>query len=240
MTRRGPRPAAEVAAQLAPGAVARAHTEEELEREREDNLARYREAAAPVLADLAAAGYAVDTIGALRQAGPKAKDAVPVLAGWLPRVTDDAVRADIVRALGVRWAKAAAPALIEEFRRIPPEPSTLDGGLPGPRWAVGSALAETATDAVFADLAELARDKRYGRDREMVVLALGNMRTPDAVGVLLDLLQDDDVAGHAVMALGKLRAQRARPAIEALAGHPKSWVRQEVRKALKRLDPDPR
>jgi len=34
----------------------------------------------------------------------------------------------------------------------------------------------------------------------------------------------------------ELRAQRARPAIEALAGHPKSWVRQEMRKVLNRLE----
>jgi hypothetical protein len=237
VTRRGPRRAADFLAQFAPDPAARARDEQRLEREREENLARYREAAAPVLADLANAGFSVDAIGALRQAGPKAKAAVPVLAGWLPQVTDDAVRADIVRALGVRWAKSAAPALVAEFRRVPPEPSTVGGGLPGPRWAVGSALAEVADDAVFDEVADIARDTRYGRDREMVVVALGNMRRPAAVDVLLDLLNDEQVAGHAVMALGKLRAGRARPAIERLLDHPTSWIRQEAKKALKRIEP---
>jgi HEAT repeat protein len=58
------------------------------------------------------------------------------------------------------------------------------------------------------------------------------MRKPEAVGVLIQLLADDDVAGHAVMALGTLKAKEARSAIEKLASHPKKWIRNEVQKAL--------
>lgn len=231
MTRRRTQTAAEFLAQFAPGADAQAHNAEELEREREQNLARYRAAAAPVLAELAAAGFPAATIGELRQLKAKARGAVPILTRWLPRVTDDAVRADIVRVLAGPWAKEAAPALVEQFRRAP---AGADGA-PGPRWKIGDALAETATDAVFDDIEALARDRRYGRDREMVVVALGNMRNPRAVDVLLDLVPDEDVAGHAVIALGKLRAERARPVLRELANHPKAWIRKEATKALDRI-----
>jgi HEAT repeat protein len=69
----------------------------------------------------------------------------------------------------------------------------------------------------------------------MVVLALANMRDSRAVDVLLGLLDDDEVAGHAVMALGKLKAGKARPAIEEFLKHPKPWVRKEAKKALDKL-----
>jgi hypothetical protein len=204
---------------------------DELARQRAANLASYLDAAAPVLTDLALAGCDVATIGELRQRGPAATAAVPILVHWLPRVTDTAVKADIVRALGGgSWAKAAAPALIEEFRRAPA------GDGPGRRWQIGEALASAATDEVFDDIMALARERGYGRDREMVVLALGNMRNPRAVDVLLELARDDEVAGQAATALGVLRAEQARPILTELAGHPKTWVRKEAEKALRRLD----
>lgn len=225
MSRRQPRTAAEVRAELTPTPAARAQQEAELDRERAENLARYRAVAAPVLADLAAAGFPVAIIADLQAAGSNAKPVVPVLLQWLPRVTNPAVRADIIRVLGNRWAKAAAPTLIAEFRT-----GTAQG-----RWAIGNALAGIADDRVFADIAALARDRSYGRDREMVVLALANMKDPAAVDVLLDLVGDHEVTGHAVMALGKLRAQRARPVLEKLLEHPQTWIRREAKKALNRL-----
>jgi HEAT repeat protein len=232
MMPRGPRKtAAEFLAQFEPGPAAQARNAEELERDRQQNLAAYHEAAAPVLADLAAAGFPVATIGELRRAGPKARPAVPILARWLPVVTDTAVKADIVRALGVRWATAASPALLAEFRRAP---AGLDG-LPGPRWAVASALAETARDDVLDEIVALARKRDYGRDREMLVVALGNMRDPRAIDILLELTQDDETVGHAVIALGKLRAEPARSTLESCLDHPQPWVRGEAKKALARL-----
>jgi hypothetical protein len=194
------------------------------------NRTRYAAAAAPVLAELADAGFALDTIGDLRGSGRRYTAAIPVLVTWLPVVTYDGVRGDIVRCLGVPWAPAAAPALVTEFRRAEP------GSGPGRRWAIAAALAESANDAVFDEIVELARDRGYGSDRQMLALALGRMRDPRAVEVLIDLGRDDDLAGHAAMALGRLRAAAARPLLEKLAGHPARWVRREAAKALRRIE----
>jgi HEAT repeat protein len=78
----------------------------------------------------------------------------------------------------------------------------------------------------------------YGRARQMVVVALGKMKKNAAsvMDVLIELLVDEDVAGHAVIALGKLKDQRAREAVAALQNHPKAWVRAEVKKALARME----
>ena len=81
----------------------------------------------------------------------------------------------MAHALTVKWAwSAAAPLLVDECRRADDPSGT------GLRWAIGNTLAEVADDSVFADLVELAEDRRWGKAREMVVVALGNMRDPRA------------------------------------------------------------
>lgn len=198
--------------------------------EEANNRRDYQRAAEPVLSELAALGYNIAAIGDLRSAKVKYDTAVPVLVRWLPRVDDRYVKEDIVRTLSVPWAKAALPTLIEQYRTVEDE-----SGL-GLRWAIGNALEVLADDTVFDDVVSLARDRRYGRAREMVVAALGNMRDSRAVALLLELITDDSVAGFAAMGLGKLRAREGRSAVAQLLEHPKPWVRQEAAKALKRID----
>jgi HEAT repeat protein len=70
----------------------------------------------------------------------------------------------------------------------------------------------------------------------MLAVALGNMSKASAVvDVLLELLKDDEVAGHAIIALGNLKAGAAREAIQVFLKDPKPWVRKEAEKALKAI-----
>jgi HEAT repeat protein len=58
----------------------------------------------------------------------------------------------------------------------------------------------------------------------------------DVKYILIELLSDEDLAGYAIMALGKLKCNEARSVIERFLTHPKHWVRREAQKALKRID----
>lgn len=156
--------------------------------------------------------------------------AIPVLLAWLPRMQNPDVRAQIVTALGVRWARRlAAPALVQEFRRE--ELSSSD------RWRVANALAKVATDEVLPEILKLVRERRYGAEREMLAVALGNMRDPAALEELIRLLSDAEVAGHAIIGLRKLGRAEAAAAIRPLLSHPTAWIRAEARKALAKLQP---
>jgi hypothetical protein len=191
-----------------------------------------RRDAAPVVAELRAAGLEVDSVADLHTRRMNYRHAVPILMRWLPRIDNPAVKEDIVRSLTVEWAKPqAGPLLIDEFRRADDPGEEL-----GLRWAIGNALAEVADDSVFEEVADLASDRSWGRSREMLTVALGNMSDPRAVEVLRGLLQDEQVAGHAVMAVGKLGAREARPDIEPLLDHPRAWVRQKAKEVLAELD----
>lgn len=186
-----------------------------------------------LLQELAAAGFEVASVSELRTSGLRYAQAVPALLRGLSRSESLEEREEIVRALSVPWArKQALVPLIEEFQSIELRD---DGQLELLRWAVGNALEVLFDDGSFEALAELARDKRYGKARQMIVIGLGKSKRPEAVQVLLSLLDDPDVDGQAVKALGKLKAPAARVALEGKLADRRGWVRSEARKALAKL-----
>lgn len=187
----------------------------------------------PILADLAEAGFPTRSLADLRHSGARYRAAIPVLLSWLPRVTDIKVKGEIVRALSVPWAgPEATRAMIDAFRGVDP---SVDPGATGLRWTMGNAIDALADDSYFDELVDLARDRKYGRARQMVVLSLGKSKRPEAVPVLLGLVDDPDVGGHAITALGRLKAPAARDALERKLDDQRAWVRREARKALAKL-----
>lgn len=186
--------------------------------------------------DMRAIGLEVSSPWDLVSSRRSYSQAVPILIDWLERADAEVpagirerFREGVVRSLAVKEARGVAgPALLREFHR--PEVSSLY------RWAVGNSLEVVATDDIFDGLAEIAQDSSFGADRQMVVLALGRTSDPDATQILLGLLDDEAVAGHAIMALGKIRSPESRPALERCLKHPKAWVRREAKKALVKLD----
>ncbi len=201
------------------------------ERQQTENVKNYRQDAEPVLQELAASGFKVQSLGELRQTGIEYPAAIPILVRWLPKIENAQVKEDLVRTLSVPWAAPeAVPALLSEFKRTDGQQSE------GLRWAIANGLAVTADDAAFDQLAALATDRKYGKAREMLTLALGNCHDPRAVDVLIMLLADEQVVGHAVIALGKLKPSAARSLIQELLKHPTNWVRSEAIKALAAID----
>ncbi len=187
-----------------------------------------------LLRDLRGVGYDVGHVSELRTSGERYAEAVPVLVDWLPRITDRGLLDSVVRALSVPWAKpAAVDALVRLFETLPPEEGEM-----GLRWTVGNALEVVGDDGHFDDLARLARDRRFGRAREMVVLwfgKVGKKRRDDAVTLLLELVEDPDVDGHATQALARLGDPRSREALERMAGDDRAWVRSKATAGLKKL-----
>ncbi len=201
----------------------------ELEEIRQDRVRQHALIARPVIENLKQAGYPVESLDELRTSGAPYKSAIPILLRWLPSISDERVKESVVRTLSVPWAKpAAAMPLIAEFLAAPESAEGL-------KWAIGNALEVVGDDSVFDRLAELAANSRHGRARQMIVLSLGKMKDPRAFDILVDLLADDEVSGHALMALVKLDAQRARPHIERFANDPRAWVRKRCIQALSKL-----
>ncbi len=208
---------------------------QEWERQREQNRREYQQAAAPMLWELAEAGFPVDSLDIFINTAIDYRKVVPILMYWLPRMEHIGVKDSIVRSLTTKWAKPiAAPLLIEEFRRV----NVTNGESSMFKWAIGNALSLVADDSAFDDLVELVRDKSHGRAREMLADALANTKNPGAVDVLIELLDDEEIAGHALSAIRKLgkKAGKARPHVERFLSHPKAWVRKEAQRAIAKMD----
>jgi hypothetical protein len=204
---------------------------EKRSRDLQAHITAYQREVAPILVDLARLGIHVDSLDPLINTAMDYRVAIPLLISWLPQVSYPPVKESLARALTLKEAKGvAARPLVEEYRNVPgEEESSL-------KWAIGNALSMVADDTVYTDIVELVRDKRHARDREMLAIALGNMKNPQAVDVLIELLDDEQVAGHALMGLRKLAPPEARSKVEPFLNHPKTWVRKEAQLALKAID----
>lgn len=207
--------------------------------------------AGPLLQELAELGYDLDSLDDLRHQDRPWKTALPVLLRWLPKIDDPNVKDGIVRCLSVPWIGNKATAeLIEEFKRyapILPKPTNLWVGnqmreIPEEErklspyfslaWTIGNALSIVGVKGFEKQIIGLCRNPKYGTARQMVVLGLGRLRDPEAEGTALDLLNDDDVKLHAVIALGKMKSKRALFELEKLMADQRARIRKEARKAI--------
>jgi HEAT repeat protein len=183
----------------------------------------------PLLQELRAGGFLVDSLDELRRSGVPYEGAVSILVSWLPRIETPDGKESVVRSLTVPWAApVAAKPLVQEFRKASPDQFEL-------KWAIGNALAVVADDESFEEVASLVENSRHGRSREMLAVALGKMKNPKAVEILVRLLEDEEVAGHAIIGLGRIRARSALRKIQRFLNHPKAWVRQEAKHAIARI-----
>ncbi|MBF4626046.1 HEAT repeat domain-containing protein [Curtobacterium flaccumfaciens] len=181
-----------------------------------------------ILADLRALGYDFSNLSAFAQSGIRYKDAVPMLLEWLRKARTPMMQRAVARTLTNPSAKGAAmPALVEAFRNFTDEAGT--------RWAVGNSIETAYVDTYFDEVAALALDPRYGRARQMVALALGKSKRPEAVDVLLQLMDDHDISGHAVFALSKRPNPRARAAFEEKLTDDRPWVRKKAALGLRKI-----
>jgi HEAT repeat protein len=201
----------------------------------------YAESAGGVLADLAECGFEVQSVGELRQRGLKYQAAVPVLLDWIPRVSYLPLVEDIVRTLSVGFAKKEAlPVFLRLFRHPPAvedrmRPRTSQPAEEHIRWVIGNGLGIFASPTVSEELISLAMAREYGDARSQIVLNLPKVKSVDVPRVLLGLLDDPAVASSAIEALGKMKFVEAREQIEPLIDHSDRNIRDQAKKALKRI-----
>jgi len=188
-----------------------------------------------IVADLVAAGVSVQDIWDVVNSPKQYPEAIPVLMRWLENLEEwsepperEKLEEAIVRSLTVPAArKVAAPLLIRRFRETPYTETN--------RWVIGNALGVVADPSSWEEIARLIIDPTYGTARQMIVYGLGKWKNPRVVPVLIRLLDDPDVSGHAAHALGLLRAKEAQRKLIELASRGSPFQRREARAALRRV-----
>lgn len=172
-------------------------------REEEDRLKReaeYRLAEAPLVDELRAAGFQVQSAWDLVNTPGSYPKAVPILLAHLPRPYPPAVREGIARALAVRDASCGWEVLTRLYRDEH-EVRAKDG--------LAVAIAAAANDHLIGDVIAHARDKNLGPSRVLLLGALESSADPRARAALMDLGPDPDLTEEIQVILRRLkRAKR--------------------------------
>ena len=192
--------AAELMAKLNadPEFVAKRAREEEARLKRE---AEYRLAEAPLVDELRAAGFQVQSAWDLVNTPGSYPKAVPILPAHLPRPYPAAVREGIARALAVRETKAPGWNVLTSLYVDEPEDRVRSG--------LAAAIAAASDDEVIGDVIALARDARHGSSRLLLLSALERSADPRARAALMDLGTDPDLTKEIQVILRRLkRAKR--------------------------------
>ena len=140
--------------------------------ERQQRKASHRIAEAPLVEELRAAGFDVESAWDLVNTPGSYPTAVPILLAHLPRPYPPPVREGIARALAVPETKAAGWTLVTRMFQEEPAERAKDG--------LAVAISASADDDVIDDVIALARDRRNGPSRLLLLRALERSTVPRA------------------------------------------------------------
>lgn len=233
MTRRIRKTAAELMAELEADGAFRAKRDER-ERSHAREVASNRAAERPVLERVkSSTGIEVTSLAELREhSGP---ELAQVLLAELRTIDRIDVKRAVIAAVPSDWVGPDDVAFLLALF----DGADRDAEGDALRWAIASALVEMGQATSAEALTERLVDTGNGQARQMLALAVGATGDRSAVPKLVELLGDDVVNGHVVMALAELGAIEARSMIAPLARDQRGWVRDEVRRALARLSSGP-
>jgi hypothetical protein len=173
------------------------------ETERLKKVEELRQAERPLVAELRAAGFAVDSTWQLTQKPPGFSRALPILLAHLQRQYPPETRAIIAQALAVPEARFAWKVLVDLFRREADK---------GAKDSIANAIAAIADDDLIADVIPLARDRTLGSSRVLLLRALEKSNDPGALETLHHLETDPDVHKEAQAILKRLQGKVRRKA----------------------------
>jgi len=161
--------------------------------------AELRVAEAPVIAELQAAGYPVQSVWDLVNTTSSYAEALPILVGHLSKPYPDAIRDGIARALAVPEANFAMSTLKRLYEA---EKNTrVKAGL-------AVALAGVAQERDKAEIISLARDATNGPTRVLLLRALERFADTKARAALMELGSDPDLRKEVPVILRRLKRRR--------------------------------
>jgi hypothetical protein len=187
--------AAELMAKLNadPKYVAERQREEEA---RQQRAAEWRQAEAPLVDELKAAGFNVESAWDLVNTPSSYPAAVPILLEHLPQQYPAVVREGIARALAVPEAKIGWNLLTRLYREEQ-QGRAKDG--------LAVAIAAAADDDLLEDVIALTRDSRHGPSRLLLLSALEHSASSQARSALMDLRTDPELKNEVRVVLHRLR-----------------------------------
>jgi hypothetical protein len=157
----------------------------------------------------------------------------------LPVVRDPIMKLELVKALCGPCPKAyerVEKVLIDEYFRSADSLNSI--GVSSLLWGIGNCLEIIASPSLsnVEIYKKISNEKRFGITRQMIVLALSKFDKAKVEDLLIDLLGDEDVNGHAVIALGRIKSAKSLPWLRQLGNSPKNWIKREAKKSVRAIE----
>jgi len=149
--------------------------------------------------DLRTAGYEVESVWDLVNSTAAYPEALPVLLEHLARPYPAVVREGIARALAVPEARFCLDILVRMYREEQARRAK-DG--------LAVAIAAVSDDEVIGDVIDLARDRRHGSSRLLLLTALERSKDPRALEMLVELERDPELGTEIRFILGRLKSRK--------------------------------
>ena len=170
----------------------------------------------------------IDNAQHLKYLNPKHKVLVPLLLKYLYEFKSRNFKEFIIDALKVKGFTNATETLIIEFNRTNFGDSY--------KWSIGDALSVIQDGKYEDEYINIIKEKKHGTARQMVTITLGKLKSEKAIPILISLLDDEDVNGHVLVALGYYKKPMLIKYIEPFLTHKKKWIRNEAKSALKKIE----
>lgn len=176
-------------------------------------------------------GFKIDNIYNLNSIASLKPEIVSIIVAFLQENTDLwKGRENVIRSLARKEAKAVAnEALFMEYERAKNKADQLY------LWAIGNSIEVIVRNEDFDSIRKIATNPENGMSRQMFVLALGKIKTQASEDLLIGLLDDKEVQGHALGALRKLKSKKAAEKASLLLSSPNAWIRKEAKKLLDKI-----
>lgn len=180
-----------------------------------------------LIQDLYDIGIQVNSVWDLVNARYSYMSAIPVLLKHAQLSYSRRTKEGIIRALTVPEARTIADsALIKLFEL------ESDAGV---RWVIANALSVVTGTSNINNVVDILNNSQFGESRGPLVFAASRVLKDESIPVLMELLDDPDIFGVAIEALGSLNACISKIRIEKFVNNEDPYIRQKAKTALKRL-----
>lgn len=186
----------------------------------------------PFVKELRALGFEFETANQAVGLLPKHKKAIVPVAVKYYRLAKELEKPNeqnyFLRFLHIKGLDDVVPMLLEDYYSEKTEDLT--------RWFISDCIYQIRARNFVKEYLDIVSSRKFGQNRQMIVLLLGKLKEESAVPVLIDLLEDEDVRLHAICALGQFKREEFRCYFERFqdSAHP-GW-RKYARSAIKKLD----
>ena len=104
------------------------------------------------------------------------------------------------------------------------------------RWIISDCLYQICSKKYTEEYLDIISKPQYGRNRQMFILLIGRLKAEDAIPILINLLEDEEVRLQVIKALGEYRREEFRIYFMRYVDSKQTGWKKYAKAAIAKLD----